>query len=52
MTLPYDYARCITQGCEFAAMCARKDPGRPSYQPIAKYPGGVDCHGFIYRGEE
>lgn len=52
MTLPYDYTRCITPGCAFAAMCARKAPGRPGYQSMAEYPGGFDCHGFIYRDED
>lgn len=50
--LSYDMARCITTGCTFAAMCARKLPGRPGTMSLTKYPGGVDCPGYIHADDE
>lgn len=50
--LSYDMARCITPGCAFAAMCARKLPGRPGCQSFTEYPGGVDCPGYIHADDE
>ena len=50
MTLPYDYARCMTP-CAIANLCRRTDPGREWMQPMSVYPGGPDCCGLIKREE-
>lgn len=51
MTLPYDYARCMTP-CALADRCRRTDPGREWMQPMSSYPGSPECCGFIEREEE
>jgi hypothetical protein len=45
MTPPYDYARCMTNGCPLP--CRRKEPGHPTYQTMQFFPGGDDCRGLI-----
>ena len=48
--LPNDTARCAVP-CDRAKDCARTDPGHPTYQAVAHYPGGQSCPGFIERDE-
>lgn len=50
MTLPYDYARCLTgEDCPLKNRCARwLSVGRTDgTQVCAVFPGGKDCEGFI-----
>lgn len=52
IVLPYDIARCPTDGCPLAATCRRKEPGREGYQVYSMFPGGFDCHGYWPAGEK
>jgi hypothetical protein len=46
--LPFDYSRCMNEGCPLRDRCLRKlSPGHPTYQVYTAFPGGEDCRGFI-----
>lgn len=49
MSLPYDYSRCLSDGCPLASKCARNtDEGRPGYQTITLYTYDQNgCDDFI-----
>ena len=47
MTLPYDIARCPTEGCPLAGTCRRKEPGNGRYQVYSLFPGGAGCYGYL-----
>jgi hypothetical protein len=44
MPLPHDIARCAVP-C--ALPCRRAEPGHPTYQVTAHFPGGISCPGRI-----
>lgn len=46
-TLPYDYARCYTQGCPLEETCMRKTPGHENYQTIFFPVASEDCKHYI-----
>lgn len=43
MTLPYDYARCMSKGCPLEDICQRKTPGHPTYQTMFAPKPSEDC---------
>jgi hypothetical protein len=46
--LPYDYARCYTQDCPLEKTCARKTPGRETYQTMFAPTPSKDCAYYIF----
>lgn len=53
MTLPYDYARCLTgDRCPRGETCLRWiEPGHPKHQSMAAFPPSEDCYAYLPNAE-